>query len=336
VRLLACALRVGLVGLSAPDPSLADGPPTAVTELVEPTLTAAADRLFVTHANGTILALDARTLEEVRAWKADGLDAFAVSARGDRMASAFKNVISYGPTDQAKPAWTVKIDGEPKIDSVHVVSTEAVAVVVSINEGKGREGRVVLLDTKAGGVKRTITFKNNYIFSAAANEGWDRVLVTYAASSREDRVTLLDLTTGKQVWDEKVIDGTWVSGLNPKHTRAAASAAGADYEIHAIDLATGKMAGKARVSQQFVSDPVFASAGKYIVARGKLPIIHVVEADRMKVVGEREWPGLQRLAVSPDGDSLYLAAGARGDRSSPATVTGIAVAEFIRDLKKSK
>jgi outer membrane protein assembly factor BamB len=336
VRPLATAPWAVLAWLSASGPTGAAEPPTAVTELVEPTLTAAADRLFVTHPNGTILALDPRTLEEVRAWKADGLDAFGVSARGDRMASAFKNVISYGPTDQAKPAWTVKIDGEPKIDSVHVVSTEAVAVVVSIDEGKGREGRVVLLDTKAGGVKRTITFKNDYIFSSAANEGWDRVLVTYAASSREDRVTLLDLTTGKQVWDEKVIAGTWVSGLNPKHTRAAASAAGADYEIHAIDLATGKTAGKARLGQQFLSDPVFASSGKYIVARGKLPIIHVVEADAMKVVGEREWPGLQRLAVSPDGDFMYLAAGARGDSSSPAMVTRLAVTEFIRDLKKTK
>ena len=221
MRTLVTAPWVVLAWLSASGPAGADGPPTAVTELVEPTLTAAADRLFVTHPNGTILALDARTLEAVRAWTADRLDAFAVSARGDRMASAFKNVVSYGPTDQAKPTWTVKIEGESKIDSVHIVSTDTLAVVVSIDDGKGgAEGRVVLLGTKAGDVEQgTVTFKNDYIQSAAGSEGWDRLVLTYAASLHEDRVTLLDLTTGKQVWDEKVIDGTWVSGLNTSATR---------------------------------------------------------------------------------------------------------------------
>jgi hypothetical protein len=154
----------------------ADEPPAAETNLVEPKLTATPDRLFASHANGTILMFNARTLEPMRSWKGEGLNAFATSATGERMATAYKKEVSYGATDQPKPTWTIKIDGDPQIESVHIVSADILAVVVGIDEGKGTEGRVVLLDTKSGKVKRTVKFKNEFITSAVGADGWDRTV----------------------------------------------------------------------------------------------------------------------------------------------------------------
>lgn len=325
-----------LVGLISSPSAHSDEPPAADTDVVEPKLTARSDRLFVSHANGTILMLNARTLQPVRSWKGDGLDAFAASANGEQMATDYKNEVSCGATDQPKPTWTVKVAGDPKVDSIHFVSPEMLAVVVGIDQGKGSEGRVVVLSTKTGEVKRTIQFKNNYVTSAAGAEGWDRLAATYASPEDEDRIILLDLGTGKPIWDQKTINGTWLGGLNAKRTRVTACAAAADYEVHAIDLSTGKLSGRAHVGEQFVGSPEFAAGGKYIVVTGKLKTLMVVNADDMKLVGERTLPGFQSFTVSPDGDWLYLAAGAGGNAENPATITRVSMTEFVRGLKKPK
>jgi outer membrane protein assembly factor BamB len=330
----ALLLLVALVGRSG----RAAEPPAAMTDLVEPRLTATPDLVFVTGADGTILALDARTLKEVRRWKADGLDAFAASARGDRMASAHKNAVSCGPADQAKPRWTVKIAGEPRIESLHFVAADTLAVVVGIDEGKARGGRVVLLGTEAGAEKRTITFDNDFINSAAGREGWDRLVISYQAPSGragEDRVALFDVGTGKRVWDERAVHGTFLGGLDPKPARVAAFALAADYEVHALDLGTGKVAAKVRVGEQFVNDPLYTPDGKYLLVRGKGETLSVIDAGTMKVVGERAWPGLQRFAVSPDGKRLYVAA-CEVRTSDPAKIVAVEFADFLGGLKRPK
>jgi outer membrane protein assembly factor BamB len=331
-------LAAGLLAAVAAGRGWAADPPTAATGLVSPGLTPTADLLFETGADGTVLGLDPRTLKEVRAWKADGLDAFAASARGGRIATARKNVIACGPTDRATPDWTAKLAGDPQVESLHFVDADTLAVVVGIDNAKGKEGRVLLLAAKDGAEKRAITFPNDYITNAAGAEGWGRLAVSYQATAGpggEDRVALLDLTTGKRVWDAKAVSGTFLGGLDPKRARAAAWAAAADYEVHTLDLGSGKLVGRARVSEQFVGDPVYTPDGKYLLARGKEEHLSAIDAATMKVVGERAWPGLQRFAVSPDGKLLYVAAVEAGT-SDAATVTAVGLADFLAGLAKAK
>ncbi|HJZ90997.1 MAG TPA: PQQ-binding-like beta-propeller repeat protein, partial [Gemmataceae bacterium] len=313
-------------------------PPAAATGLVNPGLTPTPDLLFVTGADGTVLALDARTLKSVREWKADGLDAFAASARGDRMATAHKNAVSCAPTNRATPDWTVKVAGDPKVESIHFVDADTLAVVVGIDNTKGKEGRIILLAAKNGAEKRSITFPNDYITNTAGAEGWDRLAVSYqapAGPAGEDRIALINLATGKRVWDERAVSGTFLGGLDPKRARAAAYALGADYEVHSIDLGTGKVAAKAQVGEQFVSDPVYTPDGRYVLVRGKGERLSVIDAATMKVVGERAWPGLQRFAVSPDGKLLYMTTGEAG-ASDTAKVVAVGFAEFLGGLQKAK
>lgn len=338
MRSVSVLLSVGLVGALAAQHGRAGEPPAAATGLVDPGLTPTPNLLFVTRADGTVLALDARTLKSVRDWKADGLDAFAASARGDRMATAHKDAVSCGPTDRATPDWTVRVAGDPKVESLHFVDPDSLAVVVGIDNAKGTGGRIVLLAAKDGSEKRTITFPNDFITNAAGAEGWDRLAVSYQApdgATGEDRVALVDLVTGKRVWDEKAVSGTFLGGLDPKRKRAAAYALGADNEVHAIDLGTGKVAAKARVGEQFVSGPVYTPDGRYVLARGKGERLTVIDAATMKVAGERAWPGLQRFAVSPDGKLLYVSAG-DGRTNETGKVVAIGFGDFLAGLTKAK
>jgi outer membrane protein assembly factor BamB len=331
-------LAVGCLAALAAGSGRAGEPPSAATGLLSPGLTPTPDLLFVTGADGTVLALDARTLKSAREWKADGLDAFAASARGDRMATAHKGTVSCGPTNRATPDWVVKVAGDPQVESLHFVDADTLAVVVGIDNAKGKEGRVVLLAAKDGAEKRTITFPNDYITNAAGTEGWGRLAVSYQAPAGdrgEDRVALLDLKTGKRVWDEPAVSGTVLGGLDPKRARAAAWAASADYEVHALDLGTGKLDARARVGEQLVYDPAYTPDGKYLLARGKGEHLSVIDARTMKVVGERAWPGLQRFAVSPDGKLLYVAED-DGLGRGQAKVVAVSFPDFRGTLSKPK
>jgi len=312
------------------------GPQTKTVRLHVDYLVASDAHLFLASAEGTICVVDRRTLGDYWSLTTDPITSVSVSPKGERLAvSHVDGTLETWSVEKKEKGWKVPIAKERELEVVAFVDDDSVIAMQGIDQSNGKTGQLVLLEARSGKIKKRLMFGNSYLTSAAVVDS-KRVAVAYAASAKEDRLALFDLTTDKKLWDKLFQGGAIIAGVRPKGDKLLTWATSADYEVAVVDVGKGETTGTVKTGEQFITQVLLVADGQYAIVTGKSERLDVVDVAEGKVVGRYPIREVSKLGVTRDGQSVYIALGGNSSRRESTDIRVIAATELIERSKRGK